>query len=388
MSSNFVCVDCGASSTRYVSTAGNIDILSNNMVMIEQSADVTMENYEETITDALDVTIESSHKNNHFPCRVLVGTLAERYDKNNIRPNAMTNKTTQTTTYISIVLATALKRLRENLSDDIELYITLPPVEAKWSYQTAIETLVGSYTVKFNQFENKEVRFNITKVNVFAESYMSLMSFFFNMNGAARDEVKAYRDGIVLSLDIGASTTDLAICKNKKYLDKSGYTIKAGGNITRSHFQEQIKGKYGYDITIEGSEKAIAEGRLQIGNTFVECGEEVNFAKSQLADTIVNEIQSYFGNVGIPPQEIKAVCVSGGGSLAGMYLNDEGEFVQTSRPVSDFIMDKLHSICPAVEVIPYGEESRLANIKGLFIRANIAIMIAERTAKASATVKE
>lgn len=377
---DFVCVDCGASSTRFTSTKGSIDVIPNNMVILEPTKSIEMESYDGDVEDVLDVTIEATNKNNFFPCRVLIGMLAERYSKNNIRPSAMLNKTDQQTTYVSIIVATALKKIKEKLTDEINLYITLPPVEAKYSKQKAIDGLTGSYTVTFNQ-SHKEVKFNIISVNVFAESYMSIMSFFFNMQGGLREEAKNYKEGIVLSLDIGASTTDLAVAKDKKFMEKTGYTIKAGGNITRATFQEYIKGMYGYDISIPSSEKAIAEGRIPVGSTYQDCGEAVNNAKSVLASTIVNEIQTYFTSVGIPLQEVKAVCVSGGGSLSGMYLNDDGEYVQTSRPVSEFIMDELHKICPTVDVIPYGDESRLANVKGLYIRANIDVIYAERLAK-------
>lgn len=378
---DFVCVDCGASSTRYTSTQGNIGVLPNNMVILPIDTHIEMESYEGDIEDVLDVTIEATNGNNFFPCRALVGLLAERYSKNNIRPNAMMNKTDQITTYISIILAAAVKKVKENLSDDINLYITLPPVEAKFVKQKAIDGLTGEFTVKFNQ-SGRVVKLNIKSVNVFAESYMSIMSFFFEMNGSTREAAKPYRDGIVLSLDIGASTTDLAVVKDKRFLDKTGYTIKAGGNITRANFQEYVKGVYGYDISIPSAEKAIAEGRVQVGSTYQDCGEAVNTSKGVLASTIVNEIQTYFTSVGIPLQEVKAVCVSGGGSLSGMYLNSDGQYVSTSRPVSDFIMDELHKICPSVDVIPYGDESRLANIKGLFIRANVDIIYAQKMAQA------
>jgi hypothetical protein len=377
---NFVCVDCGASSTRYTSSTGTIDAIPNNMVILNSGADVELESYDSDLEDLLDVTIETDNKNTYFPCRVLIGMLAERYSKNNIRPSVMTNKTDQPTTYISIVVATALKKAKEGLTDDINLYITLPPVEAKYVKQKAIDNLVGNYTVKFNQ-SNKEVKFQITSVSIFPESYMSLMSFFFTMSGGLRDEAKSYRDGIVLSLDIGASTTDLAVAKDKKFLDKTGHTIKAGGNITRANFQEYVKGVYGFDVSIANSEKAIAEGRIQIGNKYEMCGEAVNTAKAILASTVVNELQTYFTSIGIPLQEVKAVCVSGGGSLAGQYVDEQGETIQTSRPVSEFIMDELHKICPSVDVIPYGDESRLANIKGLYIRANVDLIYAKKQAE-------
>ena len=378
---NFVCVDCGASGTRFTSSTGVIDAIPNNMVILDPDEKVDMENYDGDFEDVLDVTITADNGNEFFPCRVLIGMLAERYSKNNVRPTVMVNKTDQPTTYISAVVATALKKAKESLTENLNMYITLPPTEAKFVKQKAIDNLKGSYTVKFNQ-NGKEISFSVEDVFVFPESYMSLMSFFFNMNGGFREEAKQYTEGVVLSLDIGASTTDVAIAKDKKFLDKTGTTIKSGGNITRSTFQEYVKGMYGFDISIANSERAIMEGRIPVGSSFRDCGDAVNQAKAVLASTIVNELQTYFTTVGISLQEVKAVCVSGGGSLAGQYTDDNGEVVQTSRPVSDFIMDELHKICPTVDVIPYGDESRLANIKGLYIRANVDLVFAKKAAEA------
>ena len=53
------------------------------------------------------------------------------------------------------------------------------------------------------------------------------------------------------------------------------------------------------------------------------------------------------------------------------YVNEQGETVKTSEPMSYYITQALTKICSGVEVEPYGESPRLANIKGLFIRAKV-----------------
>ena len=88
-------------------------------------------------------------------------------------------------------------------------------------------------------------------------------------------------------------------------------------------------------------------------------------AKSTVARSIVRDIDSYFTRIGTPLTEINYIIVSGGGSVASGYIDDDGKYVTTSKSMSDYITDALVDICDGIEVIHYGDEPRLANIYGL-----------------------
>lgn len=372
MSMNFVAIDLGASSTRYVSNTGKIDVLPNNMVYVKEETMVDQEPYSGEVEAALDVTIEYSQESDYFPCRVLVGQMAERYSPTNIKPSLMTNKHTQKINYVSAVLAMAVSKMRYGLSDDLQLYLAMPPVEAKSAKEIVKKNLVGKYTVRFNKMNNTEVKFEITDVNIYEESFMAMLAYFFDTSGKVREQAKQFANGNILSMDIGASTTDLAIVQNMRYLEKSGQTYKIGGNIARDSLMDSIREEYGFDAPIDMAELVMAEGRIQMGNTYQDCSEKVRDAKRAFAEQIVEQIQGYFRKVNIPIQTIRAIVVSGGGSMSGQYIAD-GEVVTTSEPMSYFITEALNNVCPGVAVEQFSDNPRMANITGLFIRANIDI---------------
>ena len=123
------------------------------------------------------------------------------------------------------------------------------------------------------------------------------------------------------------------------------------------------------DLPIPDAERTMAEGRLQLGNTFDDVSDLVNIAKTDLAKQLTQYMQTYFKRVNIPIQTINAIIVSGGGSVQSQYSKDTGEIVKTSEPMSYFVTNELKSWSSGTDVIEYGEEARFANIKGLYIKA-------------------
>lgn len=371
---DFVAADLGASSTRYTSNTGKIDILPNNMVYIQEDTVVDQEPYTTDIEAALDVTIESDNGSEYFPVRVLIGQMAERFSPTNEKPSVLSNKHTQQINYISTVMAVALSKHKQGLSDNIEVYLALPPIEVKSAKGVVQKNLVGNYTITFHKMDNMQIKFRIDEVNMYEESFMAMLAYFFDMNGAIREQAKQFAKGNVLSMDIGASTTDLTVVQDMRYLEKSGQTFKTGGNIARDFLIDSFREVYGFDAPIEMAELAMAEGRVQMGNTYQDCSEAVDKAKRQFAAQIVEQMQGYFRKVNIPIQTIRAIIVSGGGSMQGQYIDETGKIVPTSKPISYFITTELSKVCSGVAVEQFSDNPRLANITGLYIRAKIDVM--------------
>lgn len=373
---SFIGIDIGASSTRFVSENGKINVLPNNMVLVELDERIDLMPYAgndeaETLRNALDVTITKTNGNSeYFPVRALIGSMAERYSPNNIRPTVMQNKHRQRVNYVSALVATAFNKLLYGLNDGIYMYIALPPMEVATAKDYVTEQLSGSYEVVFNKLDRK-VNINIVSVACKEESLMALLAFFFDMHGSLREEAKAYSRGNVLSIDIGASTTDLVVVKDMRYLEKSAQTYKTGGNVARDIVANDIRAKFGYDPTDEETEFVMAEGRLPMGNSYVDMKDSVDKAKRELAAQIVNNIQSYFRLVNIPIQSIRAIIVSGGGSMRSEYTDTAGKSFVVSKPISEFITEELHKVCNTIDVVPFSHNPRQANAIGLFIVASL-----------------
>lgn len=369
---DFVGIDLGASSTRYVTQNTKIGVLPNNMVFLDRNARVDLIPYSDEIEGALDVTIEKDGTSEYFPVRVLVGDMANRYSPTNQRPSGMSNKHTQRINYVSAILAAAICKHKNGLGDNIDLYVALPPVEVTSAKDYVSEQLCGKYTVTFHKTGLVQ-QFTVGSVNCYEESFLAILAYFFDMSGKPRNTAQKYGFGNLLSLDIGASTTDLAVVSNMRYLEKSGQTFKTGGNVARDFLIDDLRALYGYDVPVDIADIAMAEGRIQMGNTYEDISQYVESAKKKFAEQVVEQIQGYFRKVNIPIQSIRAIVVSGGGSMRSEYVDDQQNVVVTSKPMSDYITEELNKVCPGVEVEPYSDNPRFANITGLFIRANIDI---------------
>lgn len=392
---SFVTVDLGASSTRYTADMGKVMVVPNNIVAIQPGTCTDLIPDASDIESSLELTIERTDdkietvQGDFFPATVLVGQMANRYSSSQQKPSGMSNKYTQKINYVDALLGAALARVQLGAEEDIDLYLAVPPVEVKLATEAFREKLVGNFLVSFPKYlDGSEVKLNIRSVNVQPESYMSTVSFLFNLNGTVKEENKEYFNGKLLSIDIGASTTDLVIVDNGKLLEKTGKTIKVGGNVAREYLKERVAEMYGFDIPDEDSEKVMAEGRIKIGASYEDATAIINQAKAELARSIIAQLQSYFSSVNIPLQTISYMMVSGGGSMQSQYINDSKEVVCTSAPMSAFVTEQLQSICNTVKVIPYGDDARLANVKGLFIRASLDKVIAAKRAQVQAAANK
>ena len=374
MGTYFVAEDIGASSTRILGTTNKeVRTLRNNMVFIEdESKEIDLVPTKMLTDYALDVTIKRDEESKFFPMRVLVGDLADRYSKSQVTPNGVVNKTSQRVNYASAILGVAVSLLNENLDEvhDVTLYIALPPNEAKNQKETAKREFSGSYQVTFNKLD-KKVKFNVTEVEVYEESYLAMVSFIYHTDSRPKPLSAKYKDGYLLSIDIGASTTDLVIVQNLVYKERSGRTFKTGGNVVRDSLNSLILDTFGFELPNEEADRAVIEGRIRLGNTWKDISGLVANAKRAYADSIINQITNYFTNNGIAMPLMRAFCVSGGGSMASKYTDDNGNEIKTSEPMSFYITEALKQYCDTIEVEHYDEDPRQANIKGLYMRARI-----------------
>lgn len=383
---SFVAVDLGASNTRFVSDSGKISVMQNNMVIMPVNTVVDLQPYDDKIDSALEVEIYKEGESEFFPAKALIGQLADRYSSNNDRPSSNQNKHVQRINHISCITAIAISRMMYSLSDKISLFLALPPVEAKTSKEQVTEKFIGTYLVKFPKIGNGiDITFTITDVCCYEESCMAALSYFFKIDGTLKEEARKYLTGNVLSLDIGASTTDLTIIRNGKYIDKSGQTYKIGGNIARDYIIDEVRAQYEFELPLNEADTVMAEGRLQLGNGYKDVSEIVASAKMAYAKSVIANMQNYFRKVDIPIQSIRAIIVSGGGSLQSQYVSTFGDVVKTSEPMSYYITSALKSICDGVEVESYGDSPRLANITGLYIRAKFEM---QKRAKSTASVEQ
>ncbi len=367
---NTICVDQGASSTRYVVNEGPIWVNPNNMVFIDEDVDTYLVPNSNDLFDNFDITINKIEgETAYFPVRALIGTLAERYKPTNLRPSMNSNKSKQRVNYVSIITAVASGIMSSGIDPTVAVIIDFPPLEAnKMTADYIRSQLIGTFKVKFNTF-NREIIFEIKDAKIVSESEQASVAFFFNEKGVPRVETAKYNRGYVLSCDIGASTSDFVLIKDRRFQERTGQTYKIGGNVIKEIIKNRVRTIYGSELTDENAEVVITEGRLPYGSTYKDMSKELISAKKEFAEMLAQNIDSYFGTVGVPLMGIKAIFVSGGGSMKSSYFDTEtNQEVVTSEPVSEYLTEALRNICDGIDVVGYPDDNpRMANIVGTML---------------------
>jgi len=235
--------------------------------------------------------------------------------------------------------------------------------------------------VKFNRLE-KEVNITIKSMLCVEEGYMALVTFFFNKDGSATANADKYGKGYVLMLDVGSSTTDVVVAKDKRYVEKSGNTIKTGCNVIEANVANGIRAQFGYDPTNEELDFVLRTGRLAMGNSYKDLTVILRRAKEEFARSIIEQLQSYFRLVNIPLQTIRAIVVGGGGSLESKFTDENGNEMVTTGSVSEYVTKELNRVVEGIDVICVDGDPREANINGAYIRAMLAITLRNRQKQA------
>ena len=70
--------------------------------------------------------------------------------------------------------------------------------------------------------------------------------------------------------------------------------------------------------------------------------------------------------------------------MQSQYVNADGEVVKTSEPMSYYVTQELLNFSSGTEVVAYGSDARLANVKGLFIKAKMDSVVKASQAPAPA----
>ena len=374
-----ICTDQGASSTRFSVNNSKVYKNPNNFIEVDIESDIRNTPYTQEFVDNMDLTISKDGESDFFPVRILGGTLAERYSSSSAKPSMLSSKSRQPVNYYSVISSVVNSiLLSEDAEDckspvDVTCYMCLPPVEITGNNENedyVKSQLAGKYTVRLNKMD-REIAFNIKEVNVYAESVLAVVAFLFNQDATQRTEMAKYNKGYILGFDLGASTADLVLIKDRRFIEHSGYTCKLGGNIIDDLMRSEIRRKFGTEVSNDDIIEAVRTGRLAYGSSYKDVSAELQKCKKQYASMLFEKVETYFASNNIGLQSIKAVFMSGGGSMQSSYMDESGKEVVTSPSVGEYIDEMLKKVCDSVDmVLSPSVNPRECNIVGLILSMN------------------
>jgi hypothetical protein len=381
-----IVIDLGASATRCdrvsKESGTRLSNISNRYVEIDMDEDVRLERINESPLSNLDVTIAritDRVQDVHFPRRVLLGEVAARYSSRSHKPHSLKAKHDQSINYYSILIALALqlRGVKRDLTnpEKVDLYLALPPVEVRDNkvIEKLGDILKDRFIVTFNIEPKVEIDIQIVKVKVIEESRLACISYSFNRDLTPTKLGKEIyeKQMTIMSVDVGASTTDIGIIKNGSYRENTGATVKRGGNFIEAELRVSVDKEYGFQPSVEDIALAVTTGRLKQGAKVLDVAKLLTDAKIKCAREMIADIEDYFTQQGMSPDSVEVMLVSGGGSMAS-YSNEDGKEVETTRPLTYFLEREIRKISDIrVEYISEdsGVSPREANINGLLLRA-------------------
>ena len=366
-------VDLGASETRYKGENTPVMILPNDTYFVEMDYenDLQLDNKDDFI-NGLDVRIVKDGPSDYFPTRALIGTMATRTTPNPVKPAGNKLKSNQKVNYVSVITATAhtMMNVQGASIPEVVLMLAFPPMELtiRGQKQYIKEQFMGTYTVTFEKLD-KTVAFKVVDVVPSQESFLAMMAFNVDKTGRKTEFYNEYSSGDVMSIDIGASTTDIVVFQNGKYVEHSAHTVASGGNVAIQFFIEEFRrGEQGYKITKEQAKEAFCTGRTRDGNTWKDVSKYVDRAKRRFSDKVISDLRDYFEAKNLTEQAIRAICISGGGSMESSYV-ENGVVIKTTEPMSYYITEYIKESSPNLVVKQYDGNSRHANVDGLDVLA-------------------
>ena len=380
---NFVGVDIGASNTRMTNSKYDFFAIPNNVALLTTEVNgQTVPDMEVSkvspgssdITESLEVIIKGDNKEaSMFPVHVLMGFMGTSYGATSV-PTSATRKSRQAINYISVITAAAVSKMRSDLENDLMLIVAVPPIEVDVAKEEMQKNLLGKWTVEFPKYNGgTTVEFTVKDLITVPEGAMAMTSFFLNPYNTEIAEHKDYQSKTLLSIDIGASTTDLAIVQSKRVLRKTYRTIKLGGNTADSALVNQILAKYDIKVDSENLAKGMQTGYIKNGgSSMLNVSDCVIKAKQELAAKIYDKMREYFDEVDVQLSSIDAIVVSGGGSMSSEFKQRNGDTVETlvtSQPMSTYLYEILKKNNPNIniDVVSHSDNPRLANIYGICI---------------------
>lgn len=171
--------------------------------------------------------------------------------------------------------------------------------------------------------------------------------------GAAFEKFQVVREGydklfkkgtLTMIVDMGAGTTDLSIVNAGALITNSKYTEPIGGNNVEGKLRQIIRHMGIPRVSNARITEACKTGILRQGVKSYDVHEQLNIAKRDVADELVQMIKDYQDSSNTKIADISYVLVCGGGSTTNE--NDP-----QMKPITDYVLEFLHKASDGIELV-------------------------------------
>lgn len=227
-------------------------------------------------------------------------------------------------------------------ADEIVLGVMVPPRDY---FNDLKEVLFGvlnrKITIK-NNTTGKSVTIHLDRENIVVkpESVVSFIACFVDDENQLTEAGETYGEHLNVSVDMGHSTTDLAIMDDFSPMKNSFKTLDVATSQLLSYFGEEIQRRFqGYTPPERELVRAFYTGKLTLGAQREWVGEELTQANRRFAVELYDSVFQYLSSHGLRFQQVASFMFSGGGSVE----------VKNVKSVRDFFMEEVIKVSQFTE---------------------------------------
>lgn len=297
-----------------------------------------------------------------------------------IRPTALEKKYESLVTKLTLInalcrgyedIANFTNSDIESIDVDWELILLLPPDDIDAGASKLVELAKSITTIDFMMPELQK-NVNIVSGTVYPEGFCALIGVLFESKGVIRPEY-AYlveEDTKTLICDIGAGTTDFMLAEGANVISSTRFTKEIGGNNVHQRVRRLLKDE-GVVLNDRIVRKGTETGTVKSGAKVYDITPQINRAKSEVSNQLVDAVQEFFEDNMLPVQSINNLLICGGGAESSDNPDIE--------PIANYIKEYMLRLSPNIHLVELpnivinGEESkaspRLLNIIGAGILA-------------------
>lgn len=288
--------------------------------------------------------------------RWILGTLAESMSSVHQSLSSDELKVVQPEFYLNI-LGVVYSTIQEQKikTGDLKLGVLVPPRDYFNDLKDVLTGILArEITITNNTTGEKVVvKLGVEDIVVKPESVVSFVACFMDDKNDITEIGDKFGDLLNVSIDMGHSTTDLAIMDDWKPKKNSFKTLDKATSLLLSYLNDELQRTKtkGQSLSERELVKAFSTGKITDGASEIPVTDELTAANRRFAMTLYTEVFAYLSSHGMTFNQVASFMFSGGGSVE----------LKNAHSVRHFFMEEVRKVSRNTESFTPGE---FISIKG------------------------